>query len=116
MSVVQRGREVIWGVVAESGDTHAAALIVSQGVEKAGGEAKVKDLEGHTVGQVFFDDMDNCDIDVDCESGAALPDRGDDIQIAGYACIVQSATLRWQNEQIKRLNIKATKFALLTEA
>ena len=115
MSVVQRGREVIWGIETEAGDTHAAGLIVSQNHGIDGGVAFVKDQEGHTVGEIFFDDKDECDVDVDCETGTTLPARGDDVQIAGIDCIVQTASFKWENEKTKRFNLKATKFALLTE-
>lgn len=115
MSVINRGRAVIWGIESAAGDTHSAGLIVGQGHGKAGGTAFVKDQEAHTVGEIFYDDKDECDIDVDCESGTALPERGDDVTIDGLECIVQDCSLKWENEKIKRLNIKATKFALLTE-
>ena len=115
MSVINRGRAVIWGIESEEGDTYAAGLIVSQEQAKESATAMVKDQEGHTVGEVIWDDKDQCSVDVDCESGAAIPAIGDDVVIAGIDAIVQSASIKWENEKIKRLSIKATKFALLTE-
>lgn len=115
MSVVNRGRAAIWGIEVGGSDTYAAGLVVGQRHGKESATAFVKNQEGHTVGEIFYDDKDQCDIDVDSESGTTLPDTGDDVTIDDVECIVQSAELKWENEKIKRFSLKATKFALLTE-
>jgi hypothetical protein len=115
MSVIARGRVAIWGIESVEGDTYAAGLIMSQTVANESEKAFVKDYEGHTVGQIIFDDKNNCEVEVDCESGASLPAIGDDVVIGGFDCIVQDSTFKWQNDAIKRFSLKATKYALLVE-
>lgn len=112
---VMRGRAAIWGVVTESGDTHAAGLILSQGRQIVSESDGIADNEGFTITKVYFDQRDECDIDVICEAATAAPDIGDDIQIAGIDCIVESCDLKWQQKGWKGLNIKAKKYSQMTE-
>ncbi|MFA5058265.1 MAG: hypothetical protein WC485_09145 [Opitutaceae bacterium] len=115
MNPTIRGRVAVWGIETEAGDTWAAGIITGQGHEKAGAEDFLFDGNGFTISQIFFDEQDVCDIDVICEAASAVPDRGDDIQIAGFDCIVQGASTKWEQKGWKKLNIKAKKFANLVE-
>lgn len=110
-----RGRAAIWGIVTSGGDTYAAGIITNQEKVITGEEEFIYDNEGFTITEVFFDDRDECDINIICESGTSEPARGDDIQIVGIDCIVQSATVKWEQKGWKLLNVKAKKFANLTD-
>jgi len=84
-------------------------------VVKGGETDYIFDEDGFTITQIFFDDRDECSIDVLCETATAQPDRGDDVQICGLACIVQDSTLKWEKKGWKMLNVKAKKFPNLAE-
>lgn len=111
-----RGRSAVWGIATESGDTYAGGIVQGQEILRDGEVDYIFDDEGFTITEIFFDDRDECSIDVLCEAATALPERGDDIAIAGVDCIVQSATLKWEKKAWKMLNVKAKKFPNLTEA
>ena len=114
-NAVIRGRAAIWGIKTESGDTYAAGIITNQARVITGEEDFVFDNDGFTIAEVFFDDRDECDINIICESATTPPARSDDIQIVGIDCIVQSAEIKWDQKGWKLLNVKAKKFANLTE-
>jgi hypothetical protein len=116
MNATIRGRAAIWGIVAEAGDTFAAGLILDQGKVITGEEDFIYDNDGNTITEVFFDDRDECDINIICEDTTTDPVRGDDIAIVGDDCIVQSAELKWKQKGWKVLNVKAKKFSQLVEA
>ena len=110
MNAVIRGRAAIWGIHTEAGDTHAAGIIVDQGYNLTGDEDVVLDDEGFVIAKAYFNDQNQCDINIICESTTAMPDRGDDIQIAGVACMVDSAELKWDQKGWKKFAAKATKY------
>lgn len=114
MNAVVRGRAAIWGIHTTAGDTHAAGIIVDQGYELTGDEDFVFDSEGFAIAKVYFNDQNQCEINIICEAGTAMPDRGDDIQIAGVACMVDSASLKWEQRGWKKFSVKATKYLNLT--
>lgn len=109
-----KGRAAIWGIETTAGDTYVAGIIVDMTHDKDGDTDFVLDGQGFVIAEALFNDQDVCDINVICESGTALPDRGDDIQIAGYACIVQSCGEKWNQKGWKAINVKAKKFVNLT--
>lgn len=111
-----RGRDAVWGIATESGDTYAAGIIVDQDKTKDAEKAYIFDDEGFTISQVFFDHNDQCNINIICETATTEPDCGDDIQIVGIDCIVQNCKVAWKQKDWKMLNVTAKKFANLVEA
>lgn len=112
---VIRGRAAVWGVVTDAGDTFVAGIIQSQNRDITGEEDYIFDNDGFTITEIFFDDRDECSIDILVETGTTPPARGDDITLAGLACIVQKSSLKWQKKQWAMLTVAAKKFANLTE-
>jgi hypothetical protein len=111
-----KGRQVIWGIVAGAGDTHAAGIITRIGRKKAGDTEFVYDNEGFTITEIFYNDTDEVSVDVLCEAGTAQPENGDDVTIAGVLALVQTSDLLWEQKAVKKLNITAKKFVNLVEA
>lgn len=110
-----RGRAAVWGIVAPEGDTYAGGIIQSQGRESAGEEDYIYDNDGFTITEIFFDDRDECTIDILVEAGTTMPARGSDITIAGLDCIVQKASMKWTKKGWAMMTVTAKKFANLTE-
>ena len=110
-----RGREAIWSIVTVAGDTYVAGIIQRQTHEKTGEQDYIYDNEGFTITDIFFDDRDECEIDILVESDTSVPDRGDDIQIVGLACIVRNVQIKWEKKAWKMLTVSAAKFINLVE-
>ena len=71
---------------------------------------------GFTIGQIFFDQNNVCRINVIAEADTALPEVGDDIQIAGLSCIVQSGPKKvWEQRGWCKISVEAKKFENLVE-
>ena len=110
-----RGRSAIWGIKTEAGDTHAAGIIKSQKRLLNADTDEILDGEGFVISEVFFNNHDECDIEVICEAGTEPPEPGDDIQIVGLDCVVQSGVgVNWEQKGWKSLQVKAKKFANMT--
>lgn len=110
-----RGRVAVWGIEASAGDTFAAGLITGQGRKVASDQDVLLDLNGFVIAQIFFNQNDECSVNVICEADTEIPEAGDDIQIAGIDCIVQDADVKWENKGWKGLTINAKKFVNLVE-
>ena len=106
----QKGRQVVWGIVPGSGDTHASGIMTKIGRKKAGDTDFIFDNEGFTITEIFYNDTDEVSVDVICEAATAQPENGDDIIIAGVAAIVQTSDLAWEQKAAKKLTITAKKF------
>lgn len=116
MDPVIRGRVAVWGIESD-GDTYAAGLITGQRRENQAQEDFCFDQNGFTVSQIFFDQNNVCSVDVIVESGTDLPDVGDDVTIAGLACIVQAGVSKvWEQKGWCKISIPAKKFENLSEA
>lgn len=111
-----RGRKVVWGIVPGSTDTQANAILTRIRHGKTGQEDTVPDFEGFTIAEIFYDNTDEIEVDVLCEVGTVMPDRGDDITIAGLTGIVNSVEVVWENKAVKKLAIKARKRVNLVES
>lgn len=109
-----RGRSCVWGIE-NDGDTFAAGVVVDMSHAVDGDTDFVLDGQGFVIAEVFFNDKDECEVNVLCEQETAVPARGDDVIIAGIECIVQSASVKWNQKGWKMLSIKGTKFANLTD-
>jgi hypothetical protein len=116
MNALVRGRQAIWGIKVSSGDTFAAGIIKSQKRALNADTDEVFDDDGFTIAQAFFNNNDECDIEIICESGTTEPEPGDDIQIVGIDGIVQNSSVNWDQKGWKSLQVKAKKFANLVEA
>ena len=115
MNAVIRGRAAIWGIVTEAGDTYAAGIVRSQKRGLNADTDEIFDNEGFVISQAFFNQNDECNVEIVCEAGTTPPSPGDDIQIAGIDCIVQNSNLNWEQKGWKSLQVVAKKFANLTE-
>jgi len=83
---------------------------------KAGADDKVYDGNGFTIGQIFFDDTDELELEILALDAAALPARGAALTVAGLAGVVQESSYEWGYKQWKMLKVKAIKFVNLTIA
>lgn len=81
---------------------------------KAGAEDKVYDGNGFTIGQIFFDDTDELELEILAKDSAALPARGDAMTVNSVAGVVQESSLEWGHKQWKMIKCKAVKFVNMT--
>lgn len=81
---------------------------------KNGADDKVYDGNGFTIGQIFFDDTDQLELEILALDAAALPDRGDALTVDSVVGVVQEADLEWGHKQMKMIKVKATKFVNMT--
>jgi hypothetical protein len=114
MSALIVGAAAIWGLTPETGDTYAAGIIVTQSNKSGADKDFVLDGQGFAIGAAYFNNKNECSIEVVCESGTTPPEPGDEISIAGIDCLVDDSEVKWNQKGWKMLSIKATKFANLT--
>jgi len=81
---------------------------------KNGAEDKVYDANGFTVGQIFFDDTDQLELEILALDAAALPVRGAALTVNSVVGVVQESDIEWGHKQWKMLKVKATKFVNMT--
>ena len=115
-TVVIKGRQVVWGIVAGAGDTHATGIITRIRDATNGGEDFVLDDDGFEISWIFYGDYDELEVDLICEAATAKPARGDAITIAGVEGKVQSCELLWEQKTTKKLKIKARYYPNLVDA
>ena len=113
MNATIRGRGAIWGIETTAGDTFAAGLIKSQKHGLKADTDEIRDNQGYVVGEVFFNQNDECDVEILAESATTPPAPGSDIQLAGLDCIVQDSQVNWEQKGWKSLQVKAKKFVNL---
>ena len=108
-----KGRNAIWGMEHTDGDTYASGLVVDKNWNITGETDFIFDDNGFTITEIFFDDRDELEVNIICESATALPARGDEINLCGISCLVQSAGLVWNNRKWKMLSVKVTRYVNL---
>jgi hypothetical protein len=81
---------------------------------KAGEQDKVYDGNGFTIGQIFFDDTDELELEILALDAAALPARGAALTVNSVAGVVQESSLEWGHKAWKMIRVKAMKFVNMT--
>ncbi|MGC3991695.1 MAG: hypothetical protein QM796_18790 [Chthoniobacteraceae bacterium] len=97
----------------ELGTTYG--VIVSASNKLGGDKLELKDEHGNVFVVVYFNDKNECEIQVIFDSGTALPVRGDNVSLAGLTdVLVDEVTQNWANEKEQQATIRGTKYAHLT--
>lgn len=99
----------VWGTSAV-GNT-SFGIVTKASHKKASEQDKIQDVNGDTVGVIFFDQTDVLSMDVICSASATPPAVGAAITIAGISAIVLDCDISWENKSTKKLTINATKWA-----
>ncbi len=93
------------------------AIGVITGAERddSGDKLELKDRQGNVIAVIYYNDKNECSIDVIFDADATLPVRGDAINVCGLTgVLVDSLTHKWENEKNRMLSIKGTRYANLT--
>ena len=113
MNAVIRGRQAIWGIVTSAGDTFAGGLIKSQKRDDDSDSETILDGEGFVIAEVFYNQKNECNIEIQCEASTTGPLVSADIQICGLLALVKSVSLNWEQKGWKSMQVKATKYVNL---
>jgi hypothetical protein len=100
-----------WGTKGAGGTdgVHSLGLIKSARRRKDGEEKKVKNPSGNTMAHLFYDDRQEVEMEVLALDAAALPNRGDSIDIAGVTAVVTTCEENWQEEDFRMITVSAVK-------
>ena len=106
--VIKGDSTILWGT--NSGTT-LAGLIVSVKNQLTGEMVEVPDNNGFTVAVVYFNDKNECEVEMIIQTAAPTLARGDYVTIMGIAnCQVQDITLSWEQKGVRKYNVKACKY------
>jgi hypothetical protein len=90
---------------------HTAFGIVTKASKKHGAERdKIADIDGDTVGVIYFDDNDAITLDIICKTGMAEPAAGDSISVMGIVAIVDDHELTWEQKATKKMSVSCSKW------
>lgn len=93
----------------------AIGVIVSASRKEGGDKLEIKDREGRVYVVIYFNDKDECEIEVIFETGVTVPSRGDAIDVCGVVdVLVDEIEHVWENEKERMLKIRGTKYAGIT--
>lgn len=101
---VIKGHTAVWGV----GSIYTG--LITRASRKKNGETEViYDSNGFVITKIFFDDKQECEIELIFESGTTEPTRGDAITFNSQAgFLVENTELMWEQRGWKKLKIQAT--------
>src|SRR4051812_47154333 len=90
------------GANVEMGTTGAGysgiGTIISADREDGGEELELKNRYGNTFAIIFFNDRDECSIDVIFKSDLTIPVRGDSLSLCGLTGVLcKKITHKWEN-------------------
>lgn len=95
----------------------AIGTIVSGGHDHGGDKLEIKGRQGGVIAVVYFNDKDECEIEVIFDSSASLPERGDSLSLCGLANVLCDGWKKaWENEKECMLTIRATRYDNLAVA
>jgi hypothetical protein len=107
---VIKGTQALWGV----GSIYTG-IVVSARIKRTGEEDYIYDGNGFTITDILFDDRDEGEVNVICQSDTTIPARGAVITVNSVATFIVHATeLMWEQRGWKKLKIAAKNFVNLT--
>lgn len=95
----------------------AIGVIVSATRKLGGDKLEIKDRQGNVYAVVYFNEKNECEIEVIFETGVSVPERGDAIDVCGVTdVLVDEVEHMWENEKERMLKIRGTKYNQITVA
>lgn len=100
---------VLWGT---GSGTTLAGIIVRVRNQLTGEMVEVPDENGFTVAAIYFNDRNECEVEMIVKSTFPALTRGEEVTIMGIAgCQVQDYEKVWEQKGVKKYTVKATKWA-----
>jgi DNA/RNA endonuclease YhcR with UshA esterase domain len=100
---------VLWGT---AGGTTISGIIVSVRDQLTGEMVEIPDEVGFTVTVVFFNDRDECEVQLIVKTSVPDLKRGDAVTIAGIDnCLVTEREVNWEQKGARKLTVKATRWS-----
>ena len=91
--------------------------IVSASNKLGGDKLEIKGRDGGVIIVIYFNEKNECEIEVIFDSGNTIPERGDAIDLCGITDpLVDEVEHVWANEKERMLKIRATRYENLTLA
>lgn len=91
--------------------------IVSGGRDDTGDKLELRDRKGAVFVVIYFNDKNECTIDVIFDSTVTIPERGDALSLCGLTSVLcDRVQHKWENQRERMLTITGTKYSGLTLA
>ncbi len=98
---------VLWGT---GGGTEISGIIVSVRNQRTSEMVEVADNDGFTVSAIFFNQKNECEVEIIVQTAYPDLENGDDVTIMGVECIVLNSEKMWEQKGVRKLRVKATKW------
>ncbi len=99
----------------ENAEYSAIGTIVSAERNDTGDKLELKDRNGNVFCVIYFNDKNECTIDVIFDSTVTLPIRGDALSLCGLTDVLcDSIKHKWENEKERMVTITATRYENVT--
>lgn len=110
---IKGDNSVLWGA---AGYYTTSYGLIQSGNKKLEGEMlEVKDENGFTVAMIYFDDKMKFSFEMNVKTAAPALARGDQITVAGVVnAIVEGTEELWENKNVRRFRVEATKYTGMT--
>ncbi|MEI6035857.1 MAG: hypothetical protein WCS65_16445 [Verrucomicrobiae bacterium] len=108
--VIKGNSTITWG--AGDGDGVGTGKIQSSSHKLGGDKAELLDENGEVFSVIYYNEKNECELEVIVLSATTLPARGDTAIIGGVTgCLVDEVEIKWQNNNVKMATIRGTKYA-----
>lgn len=98
-------------VIFGTGGLFATGIVLSASVMLDGDILELKDNTGFVYCVVYFNDKNECEIQIILKTDTAEPVRGDNITIGGVAdCLVKNAKKEWEDAGEAKYTLQATRY------
>lgn len=89
----------------------AIGTIVSATKKLGGDKLEIKGRQGGVIIVIYFNEKNECEIQVIFDSEATLPERGDALSVCGLTNVLcDEVETKWENERETMLNIRGTRY------
>jgi hypothetical protein len=107
--VIKGDNTVLWGT---GSGTTLAGIIVRVRNMLTGEMEKVTDENGFTIAKIYFDDQNQCEVEMIVRTSYPTLARGDAVTIMGNAtCLVDEYEKVWEQKAVRKYTLKATAYA-----
>lgn len=106
--VIRGDNTLLWGT---SSGTTLAGIIVRVRNQLSGEMVEVPDENGFAAAAIYFNDKNECEVEMIVKSSYPTLVRGDSVTIMGITgCLVDTYEKVWEQKGVRKYNVKATKF------
>jgi predicted transcriptional regulator len=112
-ATIKGDNTVLWGTA--SGTT-LAGIIVRVRNMLTGEMVEIADEVGFTVAVVYFNDKNECEVEMIVKTSYPTIARGDTVTIMGATCLAGDYEKVWEQKGVRKYTLKATRWAGFTPA